>query len=623
MAEYELSLHDYWRIIRKWKWNIIFSTLVMLLFTFLFTAKKIPLYSATAVVNVEQRSTVTNILVEWFTWYPGDVMETEARVAASRVVIKESLEELGILDKNVSDEKLISRYQSKIKVKVGKGNVLEITAVSENPEEASALANKVAEVYIRKSAEQKNWRNRELREFVAEQVQQVRVKLERAEEALKEYQATGRITGIRDDLTRKLATLKLELKDLSRQYTSRHPRIIQLRDQIRDIASTIKSLSRADLVHTRLKREVDVNEELYTMLNKKYKEALIAEADRGGTGTIIEHAIVPSSPINPHREISYIVGAFVGLVFGLILAMIRENLDTSIGTIEDVEGYLKLPVLGVIPHVPIEGEKKRLFRLFKRERKDTIQELRNRLVIFRDPKSFLSEAYRTLQTGVEFARLQSKGNSILFTSTFLEEGKSITIANFAMASAQMDKSVLLVESDFRRPVVDKVFGLKREPGLSNYLLGTVALKDILKGTTDFLLGELGMEQVRKTRGIENLKVITSGTIPPNPTELLNLKRMEEFISETKEKFDLVLFDSAPVLPVADTGILAPKVDGVLIVYKVGRTARGALRRAKTQLTQARANILGVVLNDIRAGELATSGYYYYDKPYYRYEEEES
>jgi len=608
--EYELNLYDYWRILRRRKLTILLAVLLVEAATIFYTSRITPVYEASCSVEVERRFTQTGFLSEFFTWYPGDIISTEARIVKSRPVIEEVVRNLGLAGKNPKPyeiDRKVSEIISRVSVKrESNSNVLNINVNSVNPKEAAVLANAIAEVYVSKSVEKKTERDRSLRKFIEEQLRFAKSKLEDSEEALRLFEQTGKITGVRDNLKQQLTALKLEYSDLLHKFTENHPKVKAVKQRIKDIESLLSAVSKEDLAYMRLKREVDLNLQLYTLLSKKYKEALIAEADKAPNVHIINPAVSPTSPVKPNKKVNYAMGFVLGLFLGILGAIIRENLDTSIGTIEEVEEYLQVPVIAVIPRI---GEKE------KRELSH-----KEKLIIFSDPKSPIAEAFRTLYTNIEFSDIEATSKSILFTSTSMQEGKSIVVSNSAIAAARMGKKVLLIESDLRKPIIHSVFGLHREPGLTNFLLGSASFSEIIRGTTDILLGAMDPKVISKTWGIENLHIITSGPLPPNPTELFNSKRFLEFLEIAKKNYEVLLFDSAPVLPVADSSILSPKLDGVVLVYKVGVTARGALKRAKIQIEQARGKVIGVVLNDIRATELMDTGYYYYY--YHRYYSEE-
>jgi Mrp family chromosome partitioning ATPase len=239
-----------------------------------------------------------------------------------------------------------------------------------------------------------------------------------------------------------------------------------------------------------------------------------------------------------------------------------------------------------------------------------------------DPKSVFAEAYRALQANVKIARFkEGEKKVLLITSATSNEGKTITAANYAVAAAQSGLKVLLVDLDLRKPVLHRIFGVQREPGITDVLVGNVKLDESLRGISDFLIGGLDVDNLLRTQGVENLKLLSAGFISPNPTTILSSAEFTKLLGQLKEKFDIVVLDCPPVIPVADAIIVGGKADAVMLIYQVGRVARGALKRAETQLMNANASILGVVLNEIRAGEMEMGhAYYYY---YYKSYREES
>ena len=176
----------------------------------------------------------------------------------------------------------------------------------------------------------------------------------------------------------------------------------------------------------------------------------------------------------------------------------------------------------------------------------------------------------------------------------------------SITKAQEGNKVLLVNCDLRKPSIYKIFGIEKEPGLTDIILGKIDWRDAVKNITDLMMGKMRMDDIMKTPGLENMHVITCGGVPPNPAELLGSKGMSDFMEQVRQEYDMVIMDCPPILPVTDAAILGPKVDGVVLVYQAGRIPRNALKRAKTHLENVRANILGIVLNDITA---EISGYY--------------
>ncbi len=364
-----------------------------------------------------------------------------------------------------------------------------------------------------------------------------------------------------------------------------------------------KDLSTKGVRLIQLKRNMASANDIYSMFKKNYEEARILEAEKAQDVTVIEPASIPGGPITPNLKFNLIIGVFGGLLIGIILAFVAENLDITIGRIEEIEEVLKVQVLGIIPSTSLEKNRGFFKSWFKRKNLSSRkEEIHERLVVLFSPTSVAAEAYRTLRTHLDLSGLRKSENhnSFIITSSGPEEGKTQTLCNLAIAIAQAGKKILIVDSDFRKPTIHKLFGLKRDPGLSNVLIGSIPWKEALNTSTEMLLGGLEYDKVVSSQGIENLHIMTCGERVLNPSEILSFPRMREFIQEVKREYDIVIFDSPPTLPVTDSSILGALVDGVLLVYQAGRTSRNALFRTKIQLENAGAKILGIVVNNLKA-----------------------
>jgi capsular exopolysaccharide synthesis family protein len=236
------------------------------------------------------------------------------------------------------------------------------------------------------------------------------------------------------------------------------------------------------------------------------------------------------------------------------------------------------------------------------------------LVSLLSPQSTVAEAYRSLRTNVEFLSLEKNVKTLCITSASLMEGKTTTAINLAITIAQMGKRTLLVEADLRKPFLHHAFGIPRDPGLTEVIVGNKEWRECLRTTTDLMLGPLGVERLMTMPNVDKLFLLASGTPPPNPAEFLNSQRMQDLIAQFREQFDFVIFDCPPILPVTDAAILASKTDGTLMVYRVGKIARSALKRAKALLENVRGRVLGVVLTGLKAETSAD----YEELQYYRY-----
>ncbi|TGB01720.1 CpsD/CapB family tyrosine-protein kinase [Halobacillus salinus] len=229
--------------------------------------------------------------------------------------------------------------------------------------------------------------------------------------------------------------------------------------------------------------------------------------------------------------------------------------------------------------------------VLKRKKKAAIQSQPRILIASDNPKSPIAEQYRTIRTNLQFASVDETLSSMMVTSAGPSEGKSLTTANLAVVFAQQGKKVLLVDADLRKPTIHYTFRLDNTMGLSSYLSSSQHLKTIVQQSS-----------------VNNLDLVSSGPVPPNPSELLGSKAMSRFIKESNQIYDMVIFDSPPVLAVTDSQVLSSEVDGTLLVVRSKQTENDAVVKAKELLTQSNANILGAVLND---REIKTNDYYKY------------
>src|SRR2546425_3844340 len=293
-----------------------------------------------------------------------------------------------------------------------------------------------------------------------------------------------------------------------------------------------------ELAMQRLQREAKNNDDLLALLKAKRQEALIKKSEKIEEASIVRPATEPDTPVGAEALNTVLVGALLGLSLGLVLAFVQETLDTSIGTIEDVEAYLEVPVLGVVPHIDARETVQRILA-----RRPSLAEMEPDallshalLITHFDPKSPVAEAYRTLRTNIQFARMERAGKLLVVSSPTLQEGKTTTIVNLAITMAQSGQRTLLVGSNMRRPSIHRFFGIEREPGLSDILVGSVQWRDCIRTVADILMGRFEMEDIMSAPGLDNLHIIEAGPIPANPSELLSTKAMRDFLATIREEY---------------------------------------------------------------------------------------
>ena len=341
----------------------------------------------------------------------------------------------------------------------------------------------------------------------------------------------------------------------------------------------------------RLMANVATTQGLYDELQSQYQLAKIAEAAETGQVSLIDSATTPGFAISPNRKRALMTAIIFGLALGLAAAVLLDRLDNSVRSPDEIAGRFDITVLGLIPRIKLSDV----------NADPSTTTAMNRLVTHADPRSPVAEAYRSLRTNLAFARAHHDLKTLVLTSPGPADGKSTTIANLAITFAQQGQRTLIIDADLRRAVLDKTFGVPRSPGLTDVLVGTVPLADAVHATD-----------------IPNLFVLGSGQFPPNPSELLGSESMQAMIDETKRQFDVALFDTPPLLAVTDAAVLSTRVDGTMLVVRMGSTAREAVRRALLALRAVHGRVLGAVLNDVdfRAGSYYGGYGYYYSYYYY-------
>ena len=385
-----------------------------------------------------------------------------------------------------------------------------------------------------------------------------------------------------------IASTKRNLQLASKLY------LLSLATRISSIDSSVADLRRGSgqfppmvAEQARLTANVRTKETGYDNLLAQYQLAQISQGGETGGVRIIDEATVPNIPVSPQRKRAIILAACIGLLLGVFAAVVADRFDDSVQTPDEVRDRLQLAILGSIPRV---GE-----MLFGRRPSD-----RFRLISHVEPQSLIAEAFRSLRTNIAFARAHHDLRTIVLTSPGPGDGKSTVACNLATTFAQQGQRTLLVDADLRRAVVNETFEIPRSPGLSDLLVGRARLADAVRGVD-----------------VPNLFVLVSGPFPPNPSELLGSPTMRDILEEAKGAFDMIVIDSPPVLAVTDASVLSSLVDGTIVVIRVGRTARDAVRRAVAQLRVVNGRVLGAVLNDVDFGSgVYYGGYGYYYQKFY-------
>jgi tyrosine-protein kinase Etk/Wzc len=392
------------------------------------------------------------------------------------------------------------------------------------------------------------------------------------------------------ELVTRLLTVDSEIK-------SNMAKINALEEVVAEYNTKLETLPEKTLELARIKRRVTVDEQTYLLIQEKLEETKIQEAAKSRNVLILDEAIEPYSPIKPKKKLNIMLGILIGLGLGVGITFVIEYMDNTIKTQEELQnmGY---NVLVSVPKIEIDKYEKRLEHKLEKLGSVEGKRIEARLITHIDPKSPVAETYRTLRTNLQYSQIERELKVLLMTSSGPKEGKSTTVANLAIAMAKAGKKVILLDADLRRPVIHSVFGNDKEDGITNYLMGKISYENLPKRTF-----------------LDNLWIVTSGSLPPNPSELLASKKMIDLLARLKEDYDRVLIDSPPVIAVTDAAVLSNEVDGTILIVAAGQTNKDALVRAKGLLDNINANLLGLVLNGIDISGVYGSYYYYYHHYY--------
>ena len=411
----------------------------------------------------------------------------------------------------------------------------------------------------------------------------------------------------------KVLRLKAQLKDLDENIDKEKKKILDvlesdyrearqretlLADALNGAKAETNQMAEKMVEYNILKREAEANKALYEGLMTKMKETAISGALRSSNIRIVDPAMVPTTPARPAKAKNIILALLAGLVGGIGLALLREYLDNTVKTPDDIETLARLPSLAVVPQFAgTNGHKRRgMLPDFSVNGHDK----RIELVAQHLPKSQMSEAFRALRTSILLSQAEHPPQVILVTSALPREGKTTAAANLAVTLAQLGDSTVLVDADLRKPGIGRLLnlGTGKYAGLSSYLAGVSSL-DLVSVPHP---------------AIPNLVAIPTGPLPPNPADLLSSHKLADAIVELRAKYKFVVIDSPPVMAATDAVILSVQADGVLLVVRSGETSKVAFTRTRDLLTSVKSRVLGVVLNAVDSN----APDYYYSYRYYPY-----
>jgi tyrosine-protein kinase Etk/Wzc len=485
-----------------------------------------------------------------------------------------------------------------------KTGVLSVSLAGPDPILAATILDAVAITYVRQNVERKSAEAAKTLEFLETQLPTLKANLDVAEAALKEHQTQkGTLDLSREsqamlqrtvDIERSLSEAELQRADLRQRFTDNHPTLMSLSEKIAKLRadraamdSKMRDLPATELESARLTRDVKVASELYNLLLNRAQELRIVKSGTIGNVRILDRAAIPDRPVSPVTPLVLFASLLAGLATGVVVAFGRKSLYAGIDDPETVEHLTGMTVYATVPRSPKQAS---LTRNSGRRARSVLAAVA--------PDDPAVEAMRSLRTGLQFALLEAKNNIVVITGPTAGVGKSFVTVNLAHVIASSGRRVLVVDGDLRRGCLHRYFDAERSPGISDVLAGSVPLVGAVMKSS-----------------LENLDWIATGKIPANPAELLASERFERTLEELASRYDLVLVDTAPILPVTDAAVIGRIAATTLLVLRAGAHPVREILLSVKRLAQNGARVHAAVFNDVSGAGARYSKYAYQ----YRYD----
>ena len=592
-----MEIKNYLELIQHWAWLLIIGLVLGAGSAYGYSSYQSPVYSASTRVQIISAPKGTGSDYGFIN--DQQLGQTYIQTIKTRPVMAAVSQKLGY----AVDSRLISATM------LANTQLIDITVEDADPQRAADTANTLVEVFVQSNAEKQALRFADSEASLKSQIAQVEAQistLQNQSTAVSDAKLQENITKTKIEMGRlqsQIVTLKDELFKLKlaplvgrstptpspenvSQINEKDFQLTQLQntyDQYSQIYANLVILGensiKTDSSAQQMQSTLALYQQIRANLLSSYENIRLARLTSTSNIISIEPALAPNLPIRPKIPTNTGLGALVGLMLAAAIAFLVEYLDDTLKTADQISQVLGLPVIGYIAEIE-HGQKERAY-------------------VSENPRSPVSEAFRTLRTNLEFAAVDHPLKSLLIVSVHPSEGKSTIAANLAVTLAQGGKHVFLLDADLRRPHIHRFFGLTNRAGLSDLFRDTVSLADVTRPWSD-----------------PNLCIVTSGDIPPNPADLLGSKKMETILSTAKKTADIVIVDAPPFL-VADASILAARVDGVLLVIRPGKTPADAALSTLEQMKRSGARIVGVVMNRIPRNRPYYYGGYRHYTAYYK------
>ena len=488
--------------------------------------------------------------------------------------------------------------------------IINLNLQSESTQFAEKVLDKVTAIYVRRNVERNSAEAQKSLEFLEVQLPEVKKQLEYAEQRFNDYQIkrqsiniTLETQGVLEqvvELETKLQELELKRLELSRKFKESHPTYQAILEQIdavqkqkQNLVGEVGNLPETQQELLRLKRDVEVSNQIYTLLLSKTQELDIVRAGTVGNVRIIDHAEVNTSkPVKPKKALIVVMATMLGGMLAVAIVLIQKAVHKGVEDPNEIEA-LGLPVYASVPYSDYQDK----LTGFSRARKS--KDKPKSILAVDNPADLSIEALRSLRTSLHFAMMEAKNNIIAISGPSPGVGKSFISVNLATVLAQSGKKVLIIDADMRKGYLQTQFGMKWDDGLS-----------------DLLSGRLTLDQVTKTSQVQDLDVITRGQIPPNPSELLMHSNFTKLVEQVKDKYDIVIIDTPPILAVTDPAIVSAHTGTTLLVTRFGQNHAREIELTRNRFEQNGIDVKGVVFNGVVKKASNAYGYYgYYNYDY--------
>lgn len=490
--------------------------------------------------------------------------------------------------------------------------IINLSLQSTQPSYAEKVLDKVAAIYVRRNVERNSAEAQKSLEFLEVQLPEIKKQLEFAEQRFNDYQIkrqsiniTLETQGVLEqvvELETKLQELNLKRLELGRKFKKDHPtyqgmleQIEAVENQKQELVGEVGNLPETQQELLRLKRDVEVSNEIYTLLLAKTQELDIVRAGTVGNVRIIDYAEVNTSkPVKPKKALIVVMATMLGGMLSVAIVLIQKAMHKGIEDPSEIEA-LGIPVYASVPHSDFQDK---LSGFAERARKNKTNKPKSILALD-NPADLAVEALRSLRTSLHFAMMEAKNNIIAISGPSPSVGKSFISVNLASVLAQSGKKVLIIDADMRKGYLQNQFGLKWADGLS-----------------DYLSGRLNLEQVTKPTKVKGLCVITRGQIPPNPSELLMHSNFSKLVEEVGVAYDIVIIDTPPILAVTDPAIVSAHSGTTLLVTRFGQSHVREIELTRNRFEQNGIDVKCVVFNSVVKKASNAYGYYgYYNYAY--------